>query len=97
MKDSHGNIKALKGALEDHVSALAEEFAKYRSEALHAIGATISCEKHFVDDRRRFAGLLLDPVGRPLKRSRDDVRAALISLKKLNAGGFLHDGQMLLS
>jgi hypothetical protein len=90
VQDSKGNIMALKVVLRSGVDSIEVERANSRAKGLNELGVVITCKNHFIDPSMRFAGLLLDPVGRPMQRTRGDMEAALLSLKKLNIGGFTH-------
>ena len=93
VQSEKGERYALKVALGDSkCSHLQEEHQKYIDfrEPLERSESFVSCLGHHVDDKRHFAGLMIMPVGEPLKRSMKHILSALNSLKALTEAGLKH-------
>jgi hypothetical protein len=90
VRDADDNVNALKVAIRDQVSKIEKEYSNYQEKNLLSSGVIVTCKNHYVDPAKQFAGILLYPVGRPMKETRKDVKAALMSLKKLNSCGLQH-------
>jgi hypothetical protein len=93
VQSEKGERYALKVALGDSkCSHLKEEHTKYIDfgEALAKSGSFVSCLGHHVDDKRQFAGLMIMPVGEPLKKTMKHILSALNSLKALTEAGLKH-------
>jgi hypothetical protein len=93
VQSENGERYALKVALGDSkCSHLEGEHAKFIgfSESLAKSRSFVSCLNGHVDDKRRFAGLLIMPVGEPLEKRMKHILSALNSLKALIATGLKH-------
>jgi hypothetical protein len=88
-----GERYALKVTLGDsRCSNIFEEYQKYIifKDILVKSGSFVSLVGHHVDDNRQFAGLMIKPVGEPLRTTKKHIMSALSSLKALTGAGLKH-------
>jgi hypothetical protein len=81
-----GALYALKMALGDRgCLRIREEYRNHvnYSHVLNQSGSSVSMSKFYMDSKRQYVGLLVEPVGEPLERTEKQIMQALISLRSL--------------
>ena len=86
VQSNTGALYALKMATGDSgCSAIWEEYTKYITfrDVLSQSGSFVSMCNYYMDPKRQYAGLLVEPVGESLEKQEDQILQALHSLRSL--------------